>query len=122
MRTAGSASFDARDQPLGQRLRRFFGEQPAHHRIVGAEPLAHALQAEGQGDAFKFRIDRHRRGQFLLDARQGSVGELAQPIAIGLGALGRAAHQRAGVGEQFAVERRAEFQEGVRLPERPPGL
>ena len=81
--------------------------------MVGAEPLAHALEAEGHRQALDLRVDGRRRPELLLHAGQLRIGELAQTLAVRLLALGRAAHQRARDAEQAALEAGAAFEVGV---------
>ena len=96
-----------------QRVRRVLGEQLAHGGVVRAEPLAHALEAEGHRQTLDLRVDGRRRPELLLHAGQLRIGELAQTLAVRLLALGRAAHQRARDAEQAALEAGAALEVGV---------
>ena len=82
--------------------------------MIGAQPLPHALQREGQCQLFNLGIDGHSRVQLLLDTGQGAVGVFAQARGVGFGSLVSAAHQQPCIAEQNAVEPGAPFDEGMR--------
>ena len=65
---------------LRERRRRFLRQQLAHHRVIGAQPLAHALEAVAEAQLLELRVDRHGGAELLLDARQRAVGELAEAL------------------------------------------
>ena len=72
--------------------------------MVGAQPLAHAFEAEGHRQPLHLRIDGGRGRELLLDPRQLRIGELPQALAVRLRALLGAAYQRACDAEQAALE------------------
>ena len=53
----------------GQGVGRLLAEQLPDQRLVGTEPLAHALERERQRELLERRIDRRRRPQSLHEGR-----------------------------------------------------
>ena len=122
MRAAALPSVLCRTSALRERVRRVLAEDLAHDRVVRAEPLAHALEAERQPQALEIRDRSACRRQALRDGRQPRLGEFRQARLVRLLALRRGAHQRARVLEQLAVEGGAALEEGVRHEDVAPGV
>ncbi len=80
---------------------------------VGTQVLAHLLEREGELELLEVGVDRARRQGALLAPRQRRLGVLAQPLVVGLRALGGGAHQGAGVAEERAVKGPAPLDEPV---------
>ena len=96
----------ARDQLPGQLLRRLLSQHLAHHRIVGAERLAQLGEREAQPLHLVVVVDRSGGEELLLERRQGRVGELAEPLLVGLGKLLGRAQERARVAEVAQIAHR----------------
>ena len=72
------------DEPRRERVGRVLQQQLPHERLIGAEPLAHALEREGQCQPLQLRMRPAPGLQLLLEARQGGVAIFAQAVGIGL--------------------------------------
>ena len=86
----------AADEVHRQLARRLLAEHLVHEGVVGAEQLAQLGEAERQLLDLQVVVDR-RGGEELLGHRgQHRIAELGEALAIRLGQLVGAAHQRAG--------------------------
>ena len=70
----------------------------------------------------KSRVDRRIGREVLLHGRQARLRVLRQACLVRFRALGRGAHQRAGVGEELAVERSRTLDKGMPHEDVAPGV
>ncbi len=111
----------ALDEACSERIGRVLRQQLPHDGLVRTQPLPHSLERQRECEFLQLGIDRHVRIDTPLQAVQGGVTVLAQSFGVGLLALVRGAHERAGVAEQPAAEARAVLEERVVFGDLPLG-